>query len=90
MGLLIRILASCVGFNSVWLIGMFFLWLDAERNSKLIRRGRRVGKWRAILDLAAAVEEELDWDGMGAMDENAIEKRLVGLGEKGTIRYVSS
>ncbi len=42
------------------------------------------------MDLAAAVEEELDGDEMGAMDESAIEKRLVGLGEKGTIRYVSS
>jgi hypothetical protein len=44
---------------SVWVFGMYVMWMDAQHNSKLTRLGRKLGKWKGIVDLANAVDGEL-------------------------------
>lgn len=43
----------------MWLLGTFLVWLDAERSSELVMKGRKTGIWRAILDLAEAANRDL-------------------------------
>jgi hypothetical protein len=45
--------------NSVWLLGLWILWIDCDTNSELCRKGRRLGVWRAVVDISEAVREEL-------------------------------
>ncbi len=43
----------------VWFFGTYCLWLDAQHNSELTRKGRNMGPWRAVADLAEAMTVEL-------------------------------
>lgn len=45
--------------NSVWLVGLWILWLDCDINSEFCRKGRRLGIWRAVADISEALREEL-------------------------------
>jgi hypothetical protein len=36
----------------IWSLSMLFMWIEVTKNSQLVRRGRKMGTWRAILDLA--------------------------------------
>ena len=45
--------------NSFWLFGLWILWLDATTQSQLCRKGRRMGTYRAIADIAAVMREDL-------------------------------
>ena len=49
-------------FNSVFLFGLWILWVDSEANSELCRKSRRIGIWRAIADMAEAMREDLGTD----------------------------
>ncbi len=64
--------------NALWLLGTYFLWLDAERNSILVKAGRDAGPWRATLDLALVTEAELHEQGYESnfLGEKAITDRL--------------
>lgn len=74
--------------NAAWLTGTYLLWLDAERNSTLLKQSREAGLWRSILDLADATEL-----GLGAgretsvLNEMSILRRLKGLGRGARIGY---
>ena len=45
--------------NTVFLYGLWFLWLDCDTNSELCKKGRRLGLWRAVADISEAMREEL-------------------------------
>ena len=54
--LVICVFASLI----VWIIGMYAIWLDANLNSELCRRGRKLrSPFRAAADLAEAMNEVL-------------------------------
>ncbi|KAF2418267.1 hypothetical protein EJ08DRAFT_654357 [Tothia fuscella] len=44
---------------SFWAFGSYGIWVDAHRFSVLHRNGRKLGTWRAITDLAKAIEEDV-------------------------------
>ncbi|KAF3047164.1 hypothetical protein E8E12_011519 [Didymella heteroderae] len=46
-------------FNFLWSSIMISMWLDTRRGSRMYKSGRRPGLLRSVLDLAAAVREEL-------------------------------
>lgn len=48
-----------MGLIPVWFFGTYCLWLDAQHNSELTRKGRNMGPWRAVADLAEAMTVEL-------------------------------
>jgi len=48
--------------NSVFLFGLYILWLECDINSELCKKGRRLGVWRAIADLSEAMKEDLGTD----------------------------
>jgi hypothetical protein len=43
----------------VWFFGTYCMWLDSQHNSELTRKGRSMGTWRAVADLAEAMTIEL-------------------------------
>lgn len=51
------LIAGCL--NSVWMLGLWILWLDADRKSEFCKMGRRMGVYRAIVDIAEAIREDL-------------------------------
>jgi hypothetical protein len=50
------IIISCL--TSFWAFGTYGIWVDADRFSVLRRNGRKLGTWRAITDLAKAIEQD--------------------------------
>ena len=51
------LVVACV--NSFWLFGLWVLWLDADMQSQLRKKGRRMGIYRAIADVAEVMREDL-------------------------------
>jgi hypothetical protein len=35
-----------------WSFSMLFIWMEVTKHSQLVQRGRKMGMWRAVLDLA--------------------------------------
>ncbi|EKG22091.1 hypothetical protein MPH_00546 [Macrophomina phaseolina MS6] len=68
-GLAPGILLVWIPLMLIWTAGMYLVWFDTHRNSKLWRRGRRLGMWRAVLDLAEAIREDLGPDLAGYSNE---------------------
>ncbi|TID18239.1 hypothetical protein E6O75_ATG06315 [Venturia nashicola] len=60
---------------TVWIIGTYAIWLDAQHHSQLVRKGRKMGMNRAILDTAEAIKESLGPD-TNAYSEEELEKAL--------------
>jgi hypothetical protein len=48
-----------MGFGFVWAVGMYGIWIDASRHYLQQKKGRRMGEWRAIVDLGDAIQHEL-------------------------------
>ena len=46
----------------VWILGTYFLWLDAHLHSRLDMVKRDMGLYRAALDLASVIQSDLDKD----------------------------
>lgn len=36
----------------IWSLSLLFMWIEVTKKSQLVRRGRKMGLWRAIVDLA--------------------------------------
>lgn len=43
----------------VWLLGTYAVWMDAQHNSELVRKGRSMNTFRASSDIADAMAEIL-------------------------------
>ncbi|KAJ9630871.1 hypothetical protein H2203_001396 [Taxawa tesnikishii (nom. ined.)] len=74
------------GFSSTWILmsmsfffmwgfGTYCVWLDTQWGSQLVRKGRTMGTWRAIADLAEAMKEELG-PHTGAYSESELQNAL--------------
>ncbi|KAE9366501.1 hypothetical protein N431DRAFT_445229 [Stipitochalara longipes BDJ] len=51
--------------QSVWSASLLLMWLEATMHSRLVRKGRKMGKWRAVLDLTEPLRSRLGTsDGM--------------------------
>ena len=66
-------LTITVGITSSWLFGLWVLWIDADHNSQFCRKGRRMGHYHAVLDIANALREELGQN-TGAYSEEELYK----------------
>lgn len=66
-------------FNFLWSFIMIAMWLDTRRGSRMYRSGRRPGLLRSVLDLAAAVREELGSDAE-ILGEVELRERLTASG----------
>ena len=60
---------------SLWLFGLWVMWVDADHNSQFCRKGRRMGHYRAALDVAAALNDEFGPD-TGAYSDGQLYKRV--------------
>jgi len=69
--------------NSVFLFGLWILWVDCDLQSELCRKGRRLGVWRAVADISEAMREELGPD-ICAYDEWELNEAL---SKKKSIKY---
>ncbi|KAJ8119130.1 hypothetical protein OPT61_g17 [Boeremia exigua] len=66
-------------FNFIWSVIMVCMWFDTRRASRMYKSGRRPGLLRSVLDLSAAVREELGVDAEH-LEEEEIRKRLTSSG----------
>jgi hypothetical protein len=66
-------------FNFVWSVIVVCMWLDTRRGSRMYKSGRRPGLLRSVLDLAAAIREELGAEAEH-LEEDELRKRLTGSG----------
>ena len=60
---------------SAWLFGVWVLWVDADHNGQFCRKGRRMGHYRAALDVAAALNEAFGPD-TGAYADGQLYERV--------------
>lgn len=60
---------------TAWIIGTYAIWLDAQHHSELVRKGRKMGMNRAIIDAVEAITEALGPD-TNAYSERELEKAL--------------
>ena len=66
-------------FNFLWSVIMVCMWLDTRRASRMYKSGRRPGLLRSVLDLSAAVREELGPEAE-ILEEEELREKLVGSG----------
>ncbi len=55
--------------TTIWMWGMFGMYVDAKKHDFLWQMGRRPGVYRDILDVAEAIQEELGPDTCGYSDK---------------------
>ncbi|KAE9981709.1 hypothetical protein EG327_006110 [Venturia inaequalis] len=60
---------------TIWIIGTYAIWLDAQHHSELVRKGRKMGMNRAIVDVAESITEALGPE-INAYSEAELEKAL--------------
>ena len=59
--------------TALWVLGTWIFWADADHNGKFCRKGRRMGPYRAALDVASNLDQELGPD-TGAYSEERLER----------------
>lgn len=62
-------------FNFLWSVIMVCMWLDTRRASRMYKIGKRPGLLRSVLDLSAAVQEELGTQA-DCLEEEELRRRL--------------
>lgn len=62
-------------FNFIWSCIMVGMWFDTTRGSRMYKAGKRPGLLRSIMDLSAAIREELG-DRVDQMSEEEIRDGL--------------
>ena len=72
--------------NSCWLVGLWIVWVDADHNSQLCRKRRRMGTYRAIADISEAMREDLGRN-LCAYSEDELRKAVR---KQGFIKYYVS
>ena len=71
---LITVCVTCA-----WLLGMWIFWVDADHNSQMSRKRRRLGTYRAILDVGDVLRGELG-DELGAYSEKELRRAVDKVG----------
>ena len=72
--------------NSAWLIGLWIIWVDADHNSQLCRKGRRMGVYRGMVDISEAIREDLG-NNLCAYSE---EELAAAVQRQGPVKYYAS
>ena len=62
--------------TTIWSIGMYIMWLDAHLHSRYNRAGRRMGPFRAALDLAKALHKDMGEDAAEHLSNSEIKDLL--------------
>ncbi|KAI9804980.1 MAG: hypothetical protein M1833_006283 [Piccolia ochrophora] len=81
------LLMTFLGGNMIWSFGMYIMWLDAVHRSEIIRYGRDPGKYRTVLDLAEAIQEDLG-SNLDAYSDKDLDRNL--LAQKRMIKYYAT
>lgn len=68
--------------TTIWSFGMYIMWLDAHLHSRYDRAGRRMGPYRAALDLAKALRKDMGEDAAEHLSNSEI-KHLLERGMNG-------
>ena len=75
-------------FTTIWAVGMWAMWLDSDFHSKMNCQGREMGTYRAALDVAKAVNEQIDLgDNIDWLSETSICQKLKTGKRSTTITY---
>jgi hypothetical protein len=75
-------------FTVIWAIGMWAIWLDADFHSKIDCHGGEMGTYRAALDIAKALNEQIHLgDDAGRLSETSIRQKLKTGKKSTTITY---
>ena len=69
--------------NTIWLTGTFVTLESLSRQSEFVKKGRRMGRYRAVVDLAEAIGTELG-SSLSAYSDQDLEKALKG---RDPVRY---
>lgn len=78
------LIVGCV--NSFWLFGLWILWLDCYTQSEFCQKGRRMGVYRAIIDIAEVIRQDLG-PNLAAYSEGQL---VAALRQQGRIKYLVS
>ena len=63
--------------TSAWLAGLWMFWVDADHNSEMCRKRRRMGPYRAIVDMGNTLRAELGEE-LGGYSERELRKVVKG------------
>ncbi|KUJ15194.1 uncharacterized protein LY89DRAFT_783392 [Mollisia scopiformis] len=69
--------------NFLWFLGTYAVWTLMNRKSELCRKGRRLGQYRAMLDVVECIQEDLGMN-ICAYSEQELQEELK---KKGGIKY---
>ena len=72
-----------LGCNTAWIVGMAVTWRGLLSQSEFTKKRRTMGKYRATVDLAEAIKEELG-SNLCVLSDAALERELK---ERAAIRY---
>ncbi|KAF8852894.1 hypothetical protein BDZ45DRAFT_807059 [Acephala macrosclerotiorum] len=72
-----------VVFNGLWFTGTYGVWIHMNRKSALCQKGRRLGKYRAAIDLVESINQDLGKD-ICAYSEQELKDELK---KQGDIKY---
>lgn len=61
--------------NTIWVLSTYSLWVHVNRKSELCKKGRRLGKYRAAMDMAEIAGEDLG-PNISAYNDEELEKAL--------------
>ena len=69
--------------TGAWLVSAWIFWVDADHSSQFCRKGRRMGTYRAIVDLGELLRTELGTQ-IGAYSETPLAR---GIKKVGRVKY---
>lgn len=69
--------------NTTWLVGMWITWVSLQNKSQFAKKRRKIGKYRAAIDIAKAITHELG-PNLSAFPDSALEAVLK---KRSPIRY---
>lgn len=78
-GFSIFILAAFMFINAFWIFGTYGVWVHMNRKSELCRKGRRLGQYRAAVDLVESIQKDLGKN-ICAYSEEELREQLEKIG----------
>lgn len=83
-----QLLFIAVILTTVWAVGMWCMWVDAHYQSKLDLYGRRLGGFRAAVDVAQILQNEFDdTEDIDRLSDGTLRKRANASKHRVTISY---
>ncbi|KAL9105657.1 MAG: hypothetical protein Q9227_009206 [Pyrenula ochraceoflavens] len=63
--------------QTIWVIGMYVLWLDAHLASRFVRAGRDMGTHRAALDFSKAMRKDMGEEATELLGDGELKRRTM-------------